>query len=90
MDFTAFLIIVINAKKELPPKSSGITSLWTTILQDSILYFMVIVLLQFLTLLFVFITTVRGAHGAFKGAAFVAIAFSAINPDLALRVSFFP
>ena len=58
IDILAFLIVVFTARRELPPTSWGIRSLWTVILRDATLYFMIISAIQFCALLFPFVTSV--------------------------------
>ena len=59
-DSSAFLILLVRARRNLPPRFSGITSLLRVILRDGTLYFMVIFSIQFCSLLVLFVTTVSG------------------------------
>ena len=62
-DSSAFLILFIRARRDLPPRSSGVTSLWRVILRDATLYFVVIFCIQFSTLVVPLVTTVCGVWG---------------------------
>jgi hypothetical protein len=59
-DVLAFLIIVFGVRRGLAARSLGITTLWSIILRDSTIYFVVVLLIQFFDLLFLFTGPVGG------------------------------
>ena len=59
-DTSAYLILLIKARRELRPRFLGITDIWGVMLRDGTVYFMVIFCIQLCTLVLPHITTVGG------------------------------
>ena len=57
-DISAFSILYIRAKRDLPPNFAGITNILKVILRDGTVYFMVIFCIQLSSLVVPYITTV--------------------------------
>ena len=86
IDILAFLTVVFTARREMPPTSWGMRSLWTVILRDATLYFMIISSIQFCALLFLFVTTVSVIL-CVRMSCVHRDYVSAIDPNRALSVS---
>ena len=89
-DILAFSIIAFKARKELPPTSWGIRSLWTVILRDATLYFVIISFIQFCALLLPFVTTVSVIWYVRRYCAHHGCTFSNQSKSCPQRKSLFP